>query len=270
MSARPSASKASTADAHPATRAGRRPCRRPSRRARTGRARAASTAMGALEAQGDRVDHRPRRPVTRGQQRVHVERDAAGGREVAAELGDRGLGERLRLEHRRRVVDGDPGQRVQRLVARGEHDRQRQVGDTIDHERQPAQRRAVQPVRVVDQAAPPGSGGGRRPVELVSGWRSPRRGKKSRDRPEQLLDAGERERRLELAAAGRQDRHGRQLARPGEQRRLADPGRPAHERAAAALQDAAQRFDLGIALEQKSQGRTPGGARLSARRGWGG
>ena len=81
------------------------------------------------------------------------------------------------------------------------------------------------------------------------------------DRAEQLLDGAERERLLELAPDRAVDGHGRDRAGLGQQRGLADPGRPAHERAAAALEHAAQRGEFGIALEQKSQGSSPGVAR---------
>ena len=74
---------------------------------------------------------------------------------------------------------------------------------------------------------------------------------------EQLLDAPERQSGLELAADRGQA--GDAIAELLEQRGLADPGRAAHERAPAALEHPAQRGELGFALEQKSQGRSPGG-----------
>ena len=172
--------------------------------------------------------------------------------------------------HGRRGMQRDPGQQLVVLVAAGgEQQRQREVGDAVDHVGEPAQRGLVEPVGVVDddrQRAEPGG----EPVEavqhgvvgLAAGRERPGgvgggAGVGDRHVGEQLLDAAERERALELRAAGAQHALVRDLA---EQRALADPGRPADQQAAAqAVEQRRDRGALGVSFEQ-SQGNSPGAA----------
>jgi len=84
-------------------------------------------------------------------------------------------------------------------------------------------------------------------------------------RAEQLLNGAERERALKLAPDRAVDGRRGLLARGRQQRGLADPGGAADQRAATAGEDAAQRGEFGIALEQKSQGSSPGVARARLR-----
>ena len=177
-----------------------------------------------LQPQRDRLDHGARRRVVGRGHRVHEERDPAGGRVDrggalrAGELGDRGLRQRLRRDHGGRRVQRDPAQQLVLLVAAsGQQQREREVGDAVDHVGKPAQRGLVEPVGVVDHDRQRAEAG-RQPVEAVQDRVVGRAAGRERaggvgggagvghlDVREQLLDAAERERALELGAAGAQD-----------------------------------------------------------------
>ena len=144
-------------------------------------------------------------------------------------------------------MQGDAGQESSGSSRAAMHDRELEVGDAVDHEREPAQRRRVEPVGVVDDQHRRAAVGDV-PVELVEVARA----------AEQLLDAAERQPGLELAAGRGEDRRAAVRARassavlpiPAGPRTSAHPPRSS---------TVAQRGDLGFALEQKSQGRSPGG-----------
>jgi hypothetical protein len=173
----------------------------------------------------------------------------------------------------------------------GRHDqRERQLAGAARQVHEEAQRRRVGPVRVVGHEEQRAAGGQVRaqPVQAVDGGElgvrarvrlggrvDERRGQRGRAAQqlgalggvqraaEQPVHQPERPRSLQRARAGRQHP---QLARDGtaaggiEQRRLADPGRPAHERhaAAPARRGVHQRRELGqlaLSLQQRGGGR---------------
>jgi hypothetical protein len=224
---------------------------------------------------------------------------------IAHEPADRGNRERRRAQHARqrrapdRTDEIDLGDRLALAQRDREHDWHalKAAGEV----RQPAQRRRVRPMRVIDrqQQRPLGGKVGREPVEAVQprvqrraaallARPEDRAGKPGRpgeqplslapgrdhDRPvQQLPDNPEGKVTLELAADGSQPaqaRLARRFARGLEQLALADPRRPLdHQHAPGArARRVDQRGDLrqfGIALEHGSPGQTYAPARLLAR-----
>ena len=179
------------------------------------------------------------------QERVAARDPRAGGNEgrlrVAADHpADGGLAEVVWLED----VEGRVGREdVEHRLARagGHHQTRGEPVEALREVREPAQRRRVGPVEVVDEEQQRLFGGEVRgqPVQAVQGGRvalavaaaQDRLGKRGRahevlvghDRLEQLADDGEREVALELGGAGAEDPHAGAPARAAQEARLADP-----------------------------------------------
>ena len=229
------------------------------------------------------VDHRARRAVLVGEHRVHVERDCrrwprgspsarSSPASSATAAGESGL----RLEHASSTGAGRSGvSSSSRLVAaRGEDQRQRQIGDAVDHVGQPAQRRAVEPVGVVDHDRQRAEAGGQ-PVEAVQdgvvGLAADRerrggvRGGAVSPAPRRGRTAAGRRRRRSCARARYPRARSTRVARSrasSSSAVLPIPAGPLHEHAAArAVERRRERGALVLAFEQKS-GENLQGARL--------